>query len=527
MMKRAAVLFLLCIAAAGCVAQTEVTLPRVFGDSMVIQRNQTVNVWGTAEAGADVKVKWRGQSVRAKAAADGKWSVRLDPTEAGGPFKMKVGGKTLNDIMVGDVYLCSGQSNMELPVRRCLDAVAEDVKGYSNRNIRYLGVPTDFEFQGTKDDISGGNWEVLDSDSTAMNWGAVCYFTAKALQKQDPDVPIGMINSSVGGSPIEAWMSEKTLPDYALDELRLFQDKEYLDSIIDFNNRLYSDWQEAHNAIPENKDAAWKGVDIFSTDWAKDASGENIYGSHLLRHNVTLSEDQSSGDAVLHLGAMIDADSVFVNGKCVGNTTYKYPPRNYKVPASVLKAGDNLIEIHLYACGGSPAGFVREKKYSLETVSGNILLTSGWEHKDGRRMPERASEVFLRYKAAGLYNAMIHPLDSFRTSGVIWYQGESNCSNASDYSGLLKTMVSDWRSNMSHEDLKFYIIELAAFEHSELTDNDWGWNRIQKEQRKAAEEMEGVYLVPNADLGEWNDIHPQDKKTVGNRTAYTIIKSNK
>mgnify|MGYP002620738958 CR=1 FL=1 len=157
----------------------------------------------------------------------------------------------------------------------------------------------------------------------------------------------------------------------------------------------------------------------------------------------------------------------------------------------------------------------------------DISLLSGWEHKGGRRMPARPSQVFLQYKPAGLWNAITAPIRDYPFAGVIWYQGENNCSNAAEYGSLLEKMVDSWRTEASDPDLPFYIIELAAFEHSELTDNDWGWNRVQKEQRRTAERVNGAYLVPNADLGEWNDIHPQDKKTVGQRTASVILEHTK
>ena len=224
---------------------------------------------------------------------------------------------------------------------------------------------------------------------------------------------------------------------------------------------------------------------------------------------------------------MIDADSTFVNGQYVGNTTYMYPPRNYPVPEGVLKEGVNTVEIHLYACGGNPAGFVPDKQYQLETPGGTVSLLKGWEHRPGRRMPARPSQVFLQYKPAGLYNAMEAPLKDFAFAGFIWYQGESNCDNAAHYGALLETLVQTRREELAAPDLPFYIIELAAFEHSELTDNDWGWNRVQKEQRRTAENVPGVYLVPTADLGEWNDIHPQDKATVGRRTADVILESKR
>ncbi len=504
-------------------SQSPVTLPKVFSDHMVLQRERPVPVWGWAQPGAKVTLKWQGRELTVKADSQGAWKAELPATPAGGPYTLSINDVVLEDILVGDVFLCSGQSNMELPVERCLDVVANEIKGYSNPNMRYLGVPLTYEFDGPLEDLPACSWQVLDSEQTGLSWSAVCYFTARYLQ-EETGIPVGMVNVSVGGSPIEAWLREDVLEEYALKELKELQKPEVLDSINRFNASLYVDWQNAHNALPANKDAKWKGVDIFSKSWAKDAKGENLYGSHFLRRSFMLPKGWT-GPAVLHLGAMIDADSTFVNGQYVGNTTYMYPPRNYQVPEGVLKEGVNTVDIHLYACGGNPAGFVPDKEYSLETPAGKVSLLKGWEHKAGRRMPARPSQVFLQYKPAGLYNAMEAPLKDFAFSGFIWYQGESNCGDAAHYGALLETLVKTRREELATPDLPFYIIELAAFEHSELTDNDWGWNRVQKEQRRTAEKVDGVYLVPNADLGEWNDIHPQDKATLGHRTTNVILKS--
>ena len=498
-----------------------VTLPGVFSDHMVLQRDRAVPVWGKAQPGSRVTLSWQGRKVRVTADGEGLWKAVLPATPAGGPYTLAINDRVLEDILVGDVFLCSGQSNMELPVARCLDAVAAEIKDYSNPAVRYLGVPVAYAFDGPRDDLPTCSWQVLDSEQTGLSWSAVCYFTARYLQ-EETGVPVGMVNVSVGGSPIEAWLREDVLEEYALRELKHLREPGVLDSIEHFNATLYTDWQNAHDALPENKSAKWKRVDLFSDAWAKDARGENIYGSHYLRHSFTLPAGWT-GPSILHLGAMIDADSTFVNGRYVGNTTYMYPPRNYPVPEGVLKEGVNTVEIHLYACGGNPAGFVPDKQYSLETPGGKVSLLKGWEHKAGRRMPPRPSQIFLQYKPSGLYNAMEAPLGDFAFSGFIWYQGESNCDNAAHYGVLLETLVRTRREELATPDLPFYIIELAAFEHSELTDNDWGWNRVQKEQQRTADRLSGVYLVPNADLGEWNDIHPQDKAEVGRRTKNVIL----
>ena len=524
MMKHSLPFLAILLMAAGCKpAPVRFALP--VADGVVLQRGREIPVHGTTEPGAAVKVRWQGKTIRAVADTAGRWCVALPATEAGGPFTLEANGTAVKDILVGDVYLCAGQSNMELPVRRCLDVVAGDIKGYANDRIHYLHVPIRYRFDGPAEALPDCSWEVLDGDSTALGWSAVSYFTARYLQEAT-GVPVGMVNNAVGGSPIEAWIEEARLPGYALDELHLFQQPAYLDSINRFNATLYTDWQEAHNALPANTAAKWRPVDLFDKGWALDRKGKNVYGSHFLRRKFTLDK-APEGPSILHLGALIDADSTFVNGVYVGDITYMYPPRNYPVPEGILHAGENEVEIHLYACGGHPAGAVPDKRYSLETPDGDISFLTGWEHKDGRRMPARPAQVFLQYKPAGLWNAITSPMKDFPFAGVIWYQGESNCDNAADYGSLLETMVDAWRSETGDAALPFYIIELAAFEHSELTDNDWGWNRVQKEQRATAGKVDGVYLVPNADLGEWNDIHPQDKKTVGQRTATVILESKR
>ena len=516
------VLASLLVLLASC-SQSPVILPHAFSDHMVLQRDRPVPVWGKADPHAKVTISWLGQKVHVKADAEGAWKASLPATPAGGPYTLTINDKVLEDILVGDVFLCSGQSNMELPVSRCLDAVAAEIKEYANPQVRYLGVPMAYAFDGPCEDLPDCAWQVLDSERTGLSWSAVCYFTARYLQEAT-GVPVGMVNVSVGGSPIEAWLREDVLEAYALKELNHLRKPGVLDSINQFNATLYTDWQNAHNALPPDPRARWKSVDIFSSSWAKDNRGENIYGSHILRRSFTLPAGWT-GPSVLHLGALIDADSTFVNGQYVGHTTYMYPPRNYPVPDGLLKEGTNTVEIHLYACGGNPAGFVPDKPYSLETPGGTVSLLKGWEHKAGRRMPPRPAQVFLQYKPAGLYNAMEAPLKDFAFAGFIWYQGESNCDNAAHYGTLLETLVRTRREELNTPDLPFYIIELAAFEHSERTDHDWEWNRVQKEQRRTAEKVPGVFLVPNADLGEWNDIHPQDKATVGRRTMNVILTS--
>ena len=424
----------------------------------------------------------------------------------------------------GDWYLCSGQSNMELPIIRCMDVVADDVTGYTNDQLHYMKVPIAFNFDWPQKQLPKCEWEVLDDAQKGLQWGALCYFTARYLNEATGK-DIWMLNSSVGGSPIEAWLPAEDLPAYAQAELKECRDPEWMRKTLWHNAHLYTDWQEAHNALPENTAAQWEPLEDMFSNWGM-VDGRPFFGSHYLKNSFKLTAKQCKGDAILHLGAMRDADSTFVNGHYVGNITYMYPPRNYKVPAEYLKKGENVVEIHLYSAE-NPAGFVPDKDYSLETVKGKVSLLSGWQHKQGRKMHRRAPQVFLQYKAAGLYNSMIAPITKC-PKGIIWYQGESNAGRADNYAELLKTMIQAWRHHFGNPDLPFYIVELAAFEHSELeTAQTSGWVRIQDAQRQVAAEMDNVFYIPNRDLGEWNDIHPQDKKTLGRRTADIILQAEK
>ena len=421
-------------------------------------------------------------------------------------------------------WLCSGQSNMELQVNRCLDVIGEDVKEYFCPDISYVKVPLAYCFDAPRDVLPECSPQALDSPQTALPWGALCYYLGRGLNEYDGR-KVDIVNNAVGGSPIEAWLPEEYLPDYALAELQECRDPEWMAATLYRNEHLTPDWQNAHNAKEPEKGAKWRRVkDIFTPDWGLDG-GEPVFGSHLLKTSFRLGRRDCAEDAVLHLGALVDADSTFVNGHFVGNITYQYPPRNYSVPAEYLKKGRNVVEIHLYAAD-NPASFVPEKKYSLQTSRREVSLTKGWKHKIGRRMPQKGAYTFLQYKPSGLYNALVAPIKGDDIEGVVWYQGESNASRAENYADLLKSLIASWREHFGKPDLPFYIVELAAFEHSEReTAQTSGWVRVQDAQRQVCEEVPGVYLVPNRDLGEWNDIHPRDKKTLGERLVKVIIEN--
>ncbi len=536
--------------------KAEVKLPALVSDGMVLQRGQNVKIWGTADAGERIEVKFRGKtcpvSVTGKklkdvyvvtADAAGKWSLTLPVMRAGGPYTMMVNDITIRDILVGDVWLCSGQSNMELPVCRVTDMFSEEIGSYNNENIRQIIIPKVYDFHAPKEDTPPTSWKALTQDNV-MEFSALAYFFAKAVYEKT-NIPVGIINASWGGTPVEAWISEEGLKPFPLyiNDKRQYEDDGYLVRIKELENEKFRRWNEVlyrgdaglHEEQPwyeeHYDDSAWQDVDMFSADWGNNGLNP-IGGSHWFRQDITLTDIMPESEAILRLGCIVDADSVYVNGMFVGNTTYQYPPRIYNIPAGVLKEGRNNITVRLVSNGGQPA-FVKEKPYKIiyrakgEAQMKELNLKAVWKYHQGAPMPNAPEMMFFCYKPTGLYNAMIAPLGSYAMSGVLWYQGESNVSRRNEYAALLSAMIEDWRRTFSCNECPFFIVELADFLPKDDTEGRQAWAEMRKEQAKVTQTVPNTFLVKNSDLGEWNDIHPLDKKTLGKRAAEAVLKAYK
>lgn len=274
-------------------------------------------------------------------------------------------------------------------------------------------------------------------------------------------------------------------------------------------------WYAAHY-----DDSSWQSVDLFSTGWGANRLTP-VNGSHWFRREVTVPESWEHKEPVLRLGCLVDADSVFVNGVLVGTTSYQYPPRIYHVPAGVLKAGKNQLTVRLISYSGAPH-FVPEKPYTLSCSEGTLSLEGAWRYRLGTPMPQAPPSTFFHYQPVCLYNAMIAPLREVSFAGVLWYQGESNVDRRDEYASLLTAMIADWRHTFKHQDLPFYLVELADFLSPADTDGRAAWAEMRREQASVAVHVPHVTLIRNADLGEWNDIHPLDKRTLGIRCADAV-----
>lgn len=541
---------LLCLCATSMV-DAKVKLPALISDGMVLQREQPIKVWGTADAGESVQVKFlknatptgvKGGKLKVAytvtADANGRWTLTLPAMKPGGPYILQVNDIELKDILVGDVWLCSGQSNMELPVSRVTDMFRDEIAAYENTNIRQLKVPNIFNFHAPQADLPDYvAWKPLTQENV-MNFSALGYFFAKAMYEKN-SIPVGLINSSWGGTPVEAWISEEGLKEFPkyINDKRQYEDDAYLKSIKQteglsfyrWNTSLYQGDAGLHEATPwyaaNYNDKDWKTVDLFSTDWGTNGLNP-INGSHWFRKEVEVPQDWNGKEATLRLGCIVDADSVYVNGTFVGTVSYQYPPRIYTIPAGVLKAGKNTVTIRLISNNSYPH-FVKEKPYKIICGNEEVSLQGEWKYRLGAPMPPAPGMMFFCYKPVCLYNAMIAPLQNYGIRGVLWYQGESNVDRRNEYAALLTAMIADWRSTFGNPELPFYIVELADFLSRDDVSGRQAWAEMRKEQAKVAETNRNTRLIRNSDLGEWNDIHPLDKKTLGQRAAESALENNK
>ena len=435
------VVVFLCFALLG---EAKVKLPALVSDGMVLQRGEPVNIWGMADPDETVSIIFQKKKYKTVADAQGNWKVSLPALKAGGPYTMIINDIELKDILVGDVWVCSGQSNMELPVSRVTDRFRDEISADSDYPmVRYIKTPLLYNFHAPQTDIPGIFWKPMTPENV-MSFSALVYFFTKDYF-QKTKVPVGIINSSVGGSPVEAWISEEGLKPfpYYLNEKRIYESDDLVESMKKEESKKSSAWNVTlyqgdkgmHETIPwyaaGYDDSDWTPTDLFASGWATNGLN-TINGSHWFRKDFQVSGQQAGEKATLRLGCIVDADSVYVNGTFVGTVSYQYPPRIYTIPAGLLKAGKNTITIRLFSYGGFPH-FVKEKPYKIlfgkgqpEKGESEISLEGNWKYRLGAPMPAAPGQTAFHYKPVGLYNAMIAPLLNYTVSGIIWYQGESN-----------------------------------------------------------------------------------------------------
>ncbi|GGZ37419.1 9-O-acetylesterase [Echinicola pacifica] len=514
----------------------QVTLPHLYSDGMLLQRDQPIPIWGWAAAGEEVNIDFAGRQWTAISGEEGKWQISIPAQAAGGPLSMVIHGEGqtihMSDIWIGDLWVCSGQSNMELTMARVAPMFPEEFERDPVPQIRYFDVPDAYDFGEEQEDTQGGKWVEAGPDYL-KDFSAVAYFFAKQLYQQY-GIPIGLVNASVGGSPIQSWLRSEELKAFPKDyqEAMRFKDSTLIEAIQREEGQKRQAWHEELNHkdsglaspeaafyTPQTSTEGWQEMD--SVDLFRPSQGKAPNGVYWVRKDLNLTS-VGDEDAKLLLGRLIDSDEAYVNGHLVGSTSYQYPPRRYEVPAAVLKKGKNSIVLRIVSEQGIP-GFVKGKPYELIVGDEVYDLSTGWSYLQTAEMPPIPGQTFIRWKPLGLYQAMISPLQQLPIKGLIWYQGESNAGQPSSYARQMEALISGWRAAWGQPDLPFIYAQLPNFMQAVDQPSQSGWAELREAQREVLQ-VPATGMAVTIDAGEANDIHPLDKETVGTRLAMQAMR---
>lgn len=510
-------------------------LDAMFQEHAVLQRDQPIRIWGRTQAGRKVQVNLGSRRAQVRADKTGRWEAVLPALPAGGSHSLTasdgVRTQVVADLLVGDVWLCSGQSNMELPVWRSLDALSE-LASPTAPTIRLLSVPQHASAVPLETFPDAAQWKTVDAESL-RDFSAACFYFARELQK-NVDVPMGLIDASWGGSRIQAWISADALkadPRYrqSLDVLALHA-KDPL-AAAERWGQVWGEWWNQREGTTAG-DQPWSISDKSAAhDWRK-APGElgawerwnepalaDYNGMVWFRTKVELSPEQAAQEAVLELGAVDETDITWINGRAVGSNYDPGSARRYPLPRGLLHAGANKIVVNVldtYREGGMNAP---ASAYRLRFEDGSSVLLTGWEY---RQAAAGESPPGAPWQSAGgvstLYNGMIAPLGRYGLRGMLWYQGESNTGEAADYGDLLRRLGSGWRMRFGNE-LPMLVVQLAGYGMPPTIPRESGWANLREAQRQYAEEDPRTALVVALDIGDRYDIHPPNKQELGRRLA--------
>lgn len=525
-------------------AFAKVALPALFSDNMVLQQQAAVPLWGKAQPHARVSVlpSWSSQPSAAVADAGGSWKVTLATPAAGGPHTLTIsdgkGKLTLRNVMTGEVWLCSGQSNMEMPLAgwgRVNDYEQEIARAHYP-NIRLLQVQQQASVQPQADvKVQGGGWQVC-SPATVAEFSATAYFFGRSLHQNLSNVPVGLINASWGGTVAEAWTSAQSLecmPDF-VEALAAMKGKT--------NDALHAEFRSSHErwlrqlaladgglrdgallwADPHLDDSRWSDITLPGL-W-EEKGLENLDGVVWLRYTLDLPAAWAGKDLELSLAAIDDDDITCFNGVQVGATVGYNLPRRYRVSGKLVKPGKNVIAVRVMDTGGGGGLHGQAADLHLKLAAAKkeqpISLAQAWKYKvavDLRSLPPRPQSPDNPNRPSVLFNAMLHPLAPFTIKGAIWYQGEANAGRAQQYRELLPLLIRDWRRQWGSE-FPFYFVQLASFlgTPSEPPLSTWAALR---EAQLGALNVSNTGMAVAIDIGEMRDIHPKNKQEVGARLA--------
>ena len=543
-------------------ADAKITMPQLFQSGMVMQRGKVMPIWGKADAGETVTIKFNKKEYTTTADADGRWRIDLPKMKAGGPYKIEVRGENgevreISDVLIGDVWLLSGQSNIDVHIERVYPQYTTEIDNYENTNIRLFRVQNETSTHGVKDDIrpTSINWKPLNKQN-AWPFSAVGYFLGKKMFEKNK-VAQGIIVNSWGGTPIEAWISEDSLKaDYPMliKRTQMYQSDNYVRAQMQANGAANQQWdailnqndpgiKEMRGENGEAREYSFTSLSYDDNNWRTIDQNNWMWrgtGSVWLRQHINIDKAHAGMPARLLLGTLFDQDITYLNGKEIGHTYYQYPPRRYDIPEGLLREGDNVIAVRFINKYGA-AHFIPQKPYMLcfgdDRMSQNpmpkdvIPLGDKWKMHIGAEMPNCPSgDVSLQNLPTTLYNAVLYPLAPYAINGVVWYQGESNTGNPAPYADYLKKLMGCWRDRWQDQQMPFVIVQLANYDGRQQTafprpitpqtePVNSGWAQLREAQRTVAKADAKAELAVINDLGETVDIHPLRKKEVAERIS--------
>ncbi len=504
----------------------------IFGDNMVLQRGKANTIWGWSEPGDHVQVKIGEQTSSAVAGPDRHWQVKIQPPPVGGSYTIKITGHEnveLHNVLVGDVWLCGGQSNMGLPLQFARNG-AEEVKAANYPEIRFFSVDGHPAYR--RSDTIEGNWKAV-SPETAGKVSAVGYYFARKVQNEI-HLPIGLIVDAMGGTPAEAWTSAAALrplhdfdiPLAELQRLAFEGAPEYGNYVMHWYDQ-YDVGLKGNWATPELDDSSWKPVDI--PGGFKELGVPETPALAWFRKEIVVPNPLPAGMPLLYLGSIERMDTAYINGKSVGASAWVENPRVYPLFGAVLKPGKNVIAIRVLKT--KPDGGFLGKPEELHLVLGDktsIPLAGKWKGRLSvdARPPQPLPIGYENWPVLPtvLYEGMLAPIAPLSITGALWYQGEQNSERGYQYRKILPVMIADWRRLFAQGDFPFYIISLPAFKpRSAMPVEGDQWTETRESQAIAASSVPNSCLAVTIDTGDAENIHAKDKQPVGERLALCAL----
>lgn len=536
--RTAAILLLL---GASFPVNAKISLAPVFSDHMVIQQKTNVAIWGKAEPGktVDLQVPWSKTPFKTRADEQGNWTIKVPTPSYGGPYKINISDGSpfqLSDVMVGDVWICSGQSNMEMPLAGWgkIDNYQQEIKDAKYPNIRLLQVSHTTSNSPLETlNLANNGWTVCNPENVA-EFSATAYFFAREVYRKT-GIPIGLIHTSWGGTIAEAWTSPaglKNFPEFAeaIEKQKKAQKPgEYETQLKDWEKMVLDRDEGYKSGEPQWLDAQtdesnWRIMRLPSL-W-EDSALPDFDGIVYFRKKVTLPASWKGQELTLHLGTIDDNDLTYFNGKKIGETKGYNLSRNYKIAADQLAEAENTISIRVFDGSGGGGIYGEPSQLSISAANGESIDLSGdWQYKIGldlKKVPPMPVSENQPNRPTVLYNAMIHPFLNFAIKGAIWYQGESNADRAHQYRTLFPAMISDWRKSWNIGDFPFYFVQLADFMKAEPYPAASAWAELRDAQRGSLE-LNNTGMAVAIDIGNPADIHPKNKQEVGRRLALIAL----